>query len=83
MRTIIRYEAKDIQTDNKVHTALMAGISLAILEMRGVSNETVMEAMKSVIANFLNLMSDMEIDLVDREKVPDVFRAGFATDADV
>jgi hypothetical protein len=80
MRTIRRFEASDIKPENKVHTAMMAGITLALIEMRGATKETIMDDMKSTIANFLNLLADMEIDVVDREEIPAVFRAGFASD---
>lgn len=80
MSTIRRYEPSDINPENKVHTAFMAGITLAMIELRGAKKETAMEDMKGAIAHFLNLLSDMEIDVVDREEVPAVFRNGFAND---
>lgn len=81
MRTIHKYEASDIKTDDKVHTFIMAAITLAMLQLKGSTKETIMEDMKEVIAGFLNLASDMEIDIVDREKVPAVFRSGFPDDS--
>jgi hypothetical protein len=39
-----------------------------------------MEDMQEAIANFLNILADMEIDIVDREQVPAVFRNGFPED---
>jgi hypothetical protein len=77
MRTIRRYEAKDIQQENKIHTAFMAGITLSLIQLRGSNKDTIMEDMKEAIANFLNILADMEIDVVDREQVPAVFRNGF------
>jgi len=78
MRTVKRYEPSDIDPRNNVHLAVMTGITLAMAEARlttGLdSTEEIIERMKSVVANFLNLMIDMEIDITDRTRVPEVFR---------
>jgi hypothetical protein len=81
MRTIHRYEASDIKTDNKVHTFIMAGITIAMIQLKGSSKETIMEDMKEAIAVFLNTADEMGIEIIDRDEVPAVFRAGFPDDS--
>jgi hypothetical protein len=77
MRTIKRYEAKDIKEDNKVHTFILAGITLAMLQTRNSTKGSIHSDMKEAIACFLNLAADLEIEIVDRDEVPAVFRNGF------
>ena len=85
MKTTTEYEASDIDLQDPLNGALMAGALITLLTMSGVKERAAkagkpvdganMEALKESVASIRNSIEAAGYSIVKREEVPSLFRS--------